>query len=169
MLDKFNIIEVTEDGKRVYLDTEYNSEYVESVDVREIIYKNVKVYSDRPLTHEEAVSIVEDLYESLQTMHNLLPQQFKDFKILEVIELNRMHRFNRLATVGIRCDVNGEADTIWITPVERAEYPENRLYLTGLNNYSKVEEILSKDLNKSMTFERFVDFIEDEFDDFIIM
>lgn len=45
-------------------------------------------------------------------MHNLLPQQFKDFKILEVIELNRMHRFNRLATVGIRCDVNGEADTI---------------------------------------------------------
>lgn len=66
MLDKFNIIEVTEDGKRVYLDTEYNSEYVESVDVREIIYKNVKVYSDRPLTHEEAVSIVEDLYEDSQ-------------------------------------------------------------------------------------------------------
>lgn len=102
-------------------------------------------------------------------MHNLLPQQFKDFKILEIIELNRMHRFNRLATVGIRCDVNGEADTIWITPVERAEYPENRLYLTGLNNYAKVEEILSKDLNKSMTFERFLDFIEDEFDDFIVM
>ena len=102
-------------------------------------------------------------------MHNLLSQQFNDFKILEIIELNRMHDSNRLATVGIRCDVNGEADTIWITPVERAEYSENRLYLTGLNNYSKVEEILSKDLNKSMTFERFVDFIEDEFDDFIIM
>ena len=63
MLNKFNTIEVTEDGKRVYLDTESNSEYVESVDVREIVYKNVKVYSDRPLTHEEARQIVEDLYE----------------------------------------------------------------------------------------------------------
>ena len=42
MLNKFNTIEVTEDGKRVYLDTESNSEYVESVDVREIVYKTSK-------------------------------------------------------------------------------------------------------------------------------
>lgn len=102
-------------------------------------------------------------------MHKLLPQQFKNFKIIDVFEINRMHRSNRLATVGILCNVDGNAETIWITPVERAEYPENRLYLTGLNNYSKVEELLSKDLNKSMTFERFIDFIEAEFDDFVIM
>lgn len=63
MLNKFNTIEVTEDGKRVYLDTDSQSEYVESVDVREIVYKNVKVYSDRPLTHEDAITIVEELYE----------------------------------------------------------------------------------------------------------
>ncbi len=63
MLNKFNTIEVSEDGKRVYLDTEDHAEYVESVEVREIVYKNVKVHSNRPLTHEEALRIVEDLYE----------------------------------------------------------------------------------------------------------
>lgn len=102
-------------------------------------------------------------------MRHLLPQQFANFKIIDVFEINRMHNSNRLATVGIRYILSdNDVETLWITPHERLEYAENRLYLTGLNNYNKIEELLSKDLDKSMTLRKFVDLIGKEFADFEI-
>ena len=63
-------IEVSENGKRVYLSTQEHSEHVEIVEVREIVYKEVKVYSDKPISHDEAVDLVVDLYEDSKIVFN---------------------------------------------------------------------------------------------------
>lgn len=65
MIKNYENLEV-HDGSRVYLNGDDNMEHVEEIEIFETVRKVVRVYSSNAITREEAVAVVEELYDDAE-------------------------------------------------------------------------------------------------------
>ena len=98
--------------------------------------------------------------------------KFKDFEILNVIQMSREHNSQRLITIGLRCEMldSKEIEMIWIMPRER-DTCEVDTYIkdlvTGIKTFETIRDgIKDGSISRELTFDQLGQYITDEFETF---
>lgn len=69
IISKYENLQVV-GGSDVYLEDEATSRYIDEVELIETVRKVVRIHSSQPFSHDEAMQIVEDLYEKEELIVN---------------------------------------------------------------------------------------------------
>lgn len=98
--------------------------------------------------------------------------KFKDFEILNVIQMSREHNSQRLITIGLRCEMldSKKIEMIQIMPRERDTYEVDTYIkdlLTGIKTFETIRDgIKDGSISRDLTFEQLGQYITDEFETF---